>query len=84
MNKRKPDKIKKRRKIANNFIKENASSIYNNNTDMVIDEENNEDEGWEEYYDYIFPEDEETKKNFKILGHALKWHKDATKENNNN
>jgi len=84
LNKRKPDKIKKRRKIANNFIKENASSIYNNNTDMVIDEENNEDEGWEEYYDYIFPEDEETKKNFKILGHALKWHKDATKENNNN
>lgn len=75
LNKRKPDKIKKRRKIANNFTKE-SSVAYN---DMVIEE--NDDDGWEEYYEYIFPDDEETKKNFKILGHALKWHKDIKETN---
>jgi hypothetical protein len=74
LNKKKPDKIKKRRKILNHFTREN-SNIYNDHNNM--DDENNADEGWEEYYDYIFPEDEDTKKNFKILGHALKWHKDA-------
>jgi tetratricopeptide (TPR) repeat protein len=73
LNKKKPDKIKKRRKIHNSFTKEN-SNIYNND---INNDDENIDEGWEEYYDYIFPEDEDTKKNFKILGHALKWHKDT-------
>jgi crooked neck len=31
---------------------------------------------FEEYYDYIFPDDEETKKNIKILANAMKWHQE--------
>ena len=29
--------------------------------------------GWEEYYDYIFPDDENNKRNIKILERAQKW-----------
>ncbi len=36
-------------------------------------------EGWEEYYDYIFPDDEDQKKSIKILEKAVDWHK--TKQN---
>jgi crooked neck len=37
----------------------------------------NEDAGWEEYYDYLFPDDQvgEQKKNLKILELAHKWKK---------
>lgn len=30
-------------------------------------------DGWEEFYDYIFPEDQASSKNFKILELAHKW-----------
>lgn len=33
----------------------------------------NEDAGWEEYYDLVFPDDEEKSKNLKILEFAHKW-----------
>ena len=33
--------------------------------------------GWEEYYDYIFPDDEGAKPNLKLLSMAKKW-KEAT------
>ena len=40
-------------------------------------EELNEDAGWEEYYDYVFPDDMEQKKNLKILEMAHKWKKEG-------
>lgn len=57
-----PKRVKKRRKI---------KIIFN---DQQEDNENKEDEGgWEEYYDYIFPDDEGQKKNLKIIEMAHKW-----------
>lgn len=40
-----------------------------------IEAENNEDAnlGWEEYFDYIFPEDENAKPNLKLLAMAKMW-----------
>ena len=32
-----------------------------------------EDEGWEEFYDYVFPDDQEHQKSNKILEMAHKW-----------
>lgn len=60
-----PKRIKKRRKV----------KVVNQETG----EEVNEDAGWEEYYDYLFPDDQEQKKNLKILELAHKWKKDAVK-----
>ena len=40
------------------------------------DEDGDEDtSGWEEYYDYIFPDDQAQSKNLKILELAHKWKK---------
>ncbi|KAJ3048483.1 Crooked neck-like protein 1 [Rhizophlyctis rosea] len=38
----------------------------------VVDE-NGEAAGWEEYYDYIFPDDESDRPNFKLLDMAHQW-----------
>lgn len=38
-----------------------------------------EDSGWEEYYDYIFPDDEIAIRKMKILDVAKKW-KEAQKK----
>ena len=35
------------------------------------------DAGWEEYWDYIFPEDEVAKPNLKLLETAKKWKNDS-------
>ena len=64
LKKKQPAKVKRRRKINK---KDESEAIQDN------DAMNNE-EGWEEYFDYIFPDDEDQKKNLKILDHALKWH----------
>ena len=32
-----------------------------------------EEDGFEEYYDYIFPDDQSQSKNIKILQNAMKW-----------
>ena len=58
-----PKKVKKRRKV----------KVVNQETG----EELNEDAGWEEYYDYVFPDDMEQKKNLKILEMAHKWKKEG-------
>ena len=34
---------------------------------------NQTEAGWEEYYDYIFPDDEGAKPNLKLLSMAKKW-----------
>jgi crooked neck len=60
LRKRLPTRIKRRRKI--------------NKGDAEEGEEINNEEGWEEYFDYIFPDDEEVTNNLKILDHAKKWH----------
>ena len=39
-----------------------------------------ENEGFEEYYDYIFPDDQGAAKNLKILQLAHKWKKDEPKQ----
>lgn len=43
----------------------------------VIDEDGVE-QGWEEVYDYIFPEDEASRPNLKLLAAAKNWKKQAT------
>lgn len=45
------------------------------------------DEGWEEFFDYIFPEDEATKPNLKLLASAKAWKRkqeDSTEEDAKN
>merc|ERR1719220_1101925 len=37
--------------------------------------EDGSDQGWEEYFDYIFPEDEAAKPNLKLLAMAKMWKK---------
>jgi len=64
LKKRLPTKVKRRRKINKN----NESETLQENE--II----NSEQGWEEYFDYIFPDDEDQKKNLKILDHAFKWH----------
>lgn len=75
---KRPEKIKKRRKILPII---NKGDDFENEIKLA-DEKNLDgqaivEEGWEEYYEYIFPDDEENKKNFKILSYALKWHQEA-------
>lgn len=68
MKKKLPTKVKRRRKIKRN----NAESTQ---FEEAAQQNNEADsEGWEEYYDYIFPDDEDQKKSIKILEHALGWH----------
>jgi len=64
-----PKRVKKRRKI---------KIIYD---EQQEEEQNKEDEGgWEEFYDYIFPDDESQKRNLKILEMAHKWKQQAKAE----
>lgn len=58
-----PKRVKKRRKL----------KIVDSATGQDVTGE--EEEGWEEYYDYVFPEDEAVgpAKNLKILQMAHKW-----------
>jgi crooked neck len=61
-----PKRVKKRRK----------TKVVNQQTGEEVTDEN---AGWEEYYDYIFPDDEkdQQKKSLKILELAHKWKKGA-------
>jgi crooked neck len=78
---RRPEKVKKRRPI-----KKEADDSH-----MVVDysagphtpEEHPEEFGWEEYYDYIFPDDIEAKKELKIISRALQWFKEKPNTNPN-
>merc|ERR1719291_1008579 len=47
-----------------------------------IETEDGSDQGWEEYFDYIFPEDEAAKPNLKLLAMAKMWkkQKDTTED----
>merc|ERR1712096_168384 len=40
-----------------------------------VEAEDGSDQGWEEYFDYIFPEDEAAKPNLKLLAMAKMWKK---------
>merc|ERR1712018_459995 len=42
--------------------------------------EDGSDQGWEEYFDYIFPEDEAAKPNLKLLAMAKMWKKEKEDE----
>jgi len=66
LSEKKPEKVKKRRRI-----KREGEDVTM--TDMSY--ENLEEEGWEEYYDYIFPDDEDTKKTIKMFSRALDYYK---------
>lgn len=61
-----PKRVKKRRKI----------KVVNEETGQEV----NEDAQWEEYYDLMFPDDEEKKKNLKILELAHKWKQENQKK----
>jgi len=39
------------------------------------------DAGWEEYYDYIFPDDESAQPNLKLLAMAKMWKKQTEEAN---
>ncbi|KAJ3023934.1 Crooked neck-like protein 1 [Thoreauomyces humboldtii] len=39
----------------------------------IVDPETGVESGWEEYYDYIFPDDETERPNFKLLAVAHEW-----------
>ena len=45
-----------------------------------IQSEDGTDQGWEEYFDYIFPEDEAAKPNLKLLAMAKMWKKQKDTE----
>ena len=61
-----PKRVKKRRKI----------KVVNQATGEEV---NDGEAGWEEYYDYLFPDDaQEQKKSLKILEMAHKWKKDQS------
>ena len=66
-----PKRVKKRRKV------KMVSADQNKEDEPGKEEpEKPTDEGWEEYYDYIFPEDEAASgagRNMKLLQMAAKW-----------
>jgi crooked neck len=66
LSEKKPEKVKKRRRI-----KREGEDV----TMTDLSYENLEEEGWEEYYDYIFPDDEDTKKTIKMFSRALDYYK---------
>ena len=37
-----------------------------------------DEDGWEEYYDYLFPDDQAQARNIRILENAHKWKKDES------
>lgn len=62
-------------KITNGLIK---NLIYNNWIVLICPEiipSHQSDAGWEEYYDYIFPEDAANQPNLKLLAMAKMWKK---------
>jgi len=64
-----PKRVKKRRRI---------KLIYNNQQEG--DQNKEEEGGWEEFYDYIFPDDESNKRSLKIIEMAHKWKQMAKEE----
>jgi crooked neck len=76
--------------ILENWIKLEENINENDKLQLVLDKRprkvkrqnviNRENNITEEYYDYIFPDDEDTVKNFKILENALKFHQESAKE----
>ena len=62
-----PRKVKKRRKVR--VIDDEGMEILK--SEMA--DETEDHSGWEEYYDYIFPEDKVENKKLKILELAQKW-----------
>ena len=65
-----PKRVKKRRKI---------KIIYN--TEQEGDQNKEDEGGWEEFYDYIFPDDESQKRNLKIIEMAHKWKQQKQTDN---
>ena len=45
-----------------------------------VQTEDGSDQGWEEYFDYIFPEDEAAKPNLKLLAMAKMWKKNKEQQ----
>lgn len=60
-----PKRVKKRRKV----------KVVNEETGQEV----TEDTQWEEYYDLLFPDDEDKQKTLKILELAKKWKQDLNK-----
>jgi len=69
---KKPEKVKKRRRINKEGEDVNMSNL--------AEVQNEEEEGWEEYYDYIFPDDEEAKKTIKMISRALDYYKNVNNQ----
>lgn len=70
------EKVAELRKILPNKVKRRRKINKGNETEPQVVDKNepiNTEEGWEEYFDYIFPDDEDQKKSLKILEHAMKW-----------
>jgi crooked neck len=81
LNGRKPEKIKKRRRVKTEAEMMNVDIPINN---LSNENQHDEDEEWEEFYDYIFPDDQDTKKTLKIISHAMEYYKNANVNKNDN
>jgi crooked neck len=62
----------------NNGTEESVNNVKNRMPKSVkkrrrLTDEQGGSAGWEEYYDYIFPDDEEEKPNLKLLEMAHRW-----------
>ena len=67
-----PKRVKRRKEI----IKQSEPAADNQEEDIVDKEgadSHEEEAGWEEYYDYVFPDEQSTQKSSKILEIAHKW-----------
>jgi len=77
-----PIKVKKRRQTAVPTHAETATQAGNEaGGEVLLNEQDAEMAGWEEYYDYVFPEDEQSGKsksarNLKLLEMARRWKKE--------
>lgn len=86
-----PEKVKKRRKLtAEDGVRTLFFSGFRNNLVKHPATDGNcslfhlffqSDAGWEEYYDYIFPEDAANQPNLKLLAMAKMWKRQQIKEN---
>jgi len=69
-----PKRVKKRRKVK---VVDSSTGQDVTAAETAVDAD--ADEGWEEYFDYVFPDDGPTgpAKNLKILQMAHKWKENA-------
>jgi crooked neck len=64
-----PKRVKRRKEI----VKQSEPVENQTEADKEDADPEEEEAGWEEYYDYVFPDEQSTQKSSKILEIAHKW-----------